>query len=128
MSKRLLFLFLVGVAVFFSLPSRAGAFYYGFCSEPSEPSCLMFGIDSKSEFDYCKMDVESYISDVESFLECLNSEAEDKLSEIEDLKSKINDLVEEIHSIRSAQDEARDEANRVIERFNCYARGDSFCP
>ena len=103
--------------------STVSAFYFGLCSEPSEPSCLMFntGFEDEWAFNNCKSEVESYISNVEMYRSCLDDEANEKISEIQRLKGEINDVREE-------QSSAVAKANTVIERFNCYARGESYCP
>lgn len=78
---------------------------YGYCSEPSEPSCLdMLGI-SRDEFSFqlCPSEVESYVDDVKRYIDC---------------------LVMEVKSTRAKQNRKVDD---VIERFNCYASGNDFC-
>ena len=80
--------------------------YMGYCSEPSEPSCVdMLGI-SRDEFSMsmCRSEIESYLSDIETYIDCRVGELEDE------------------------QRQLRDDADRSIERFNCYARGEDFCP
>jgi len=72
-----------------------------FCSEPSPPYCIdSYGtFDNDWSFRSCKSEVENYLANVERYLDCLDSE---KL-------------------------ETSRKANEVVERFNCKARGDSFC-
>ncbi len=71
-----------------------------YCSRPTAPSCPVLGkFDSEWEFNSCKSEMESYQSDVDSYVSCLSRES----------SSVIN------------------EYNEAVERFNCYARGSSFC-
>jgi hypothetical protein len=72
----------------------------GYCSRPTAPSCPMMGkFDSDWEFNSCKSEMQSYQDDVERYGRCL---AEEQAAVIR-------------------------EFNEAVERFNCYARGSSFC-
>lgn len=80
-----------------------------YCTEPSEPDCIDWDHNFKDQFafDMCRSEVESYVSEVESYISCLN---------------------DEISNIQSHQQETQGKAGEVIEKFNCHARGESFCP
>lgn len=73
-----------------------------FCSPPPQPYCIDTLGFSRDEFAFqsCRMDVERFQRQVREFVQCLDDERE----------RAIRDL------------------NRAIERFNCHARGESFCP
>lgn len=73
-----------------------------FCSEPSQPTCTSSFYDFSDEYSFnrCKNDVEAYLSEIENYRSCLAAEIDD----------------------------AAEEANSVIEEFNCKAEGRSFCP
>jgi predicted ribosome quality control (RQC) complex YloA/Tae2 family protein len=77
---------------------------WGYCSEPSAPSCATrYGpFDDTYDFDRCKREMQSYQSDVESFLSCQRSE---------------------IEKIRSDNERAIQEYNDAVESFNRRARG-----
>lgn len=78
---------------------------YGFCSTPSEPSCInMLGI-SKDDFTFqmCRSELESYRQQVQSYIRC---------------------MVDEVNMEKEKQ--AR-ELDRAIDRFNCYAKGGTTC-
>ena len=83
------------------LALSSGQVFAYYCSEPSEPSCLRYGsgFSSRSEFDSCKWEVERYLREVSDYQQCLQNEIE----------------------------EASTEARKVVEKFNCYAEGQSFC-
>jgi hypothetical protein len=68
---------------------------------PTVPNCLTYLGISNDEyaFDMCRNDLERYRSSMRDYLKCLNSEA----------------------------DEAIDELNKSISKFNCYARNESIC-
>jgi hypothetical protein len=72
------------------------------CTAPVEPFCInRFGtFDDDWSFRSCRRDVETYREEVRAYLSCLRLEEERIISEV----------------------------NRVIERFNCRARGERFCP
>ena len=88
-----------------SFPETSEAFI-GYCTEPEPPYCLdAFGtFDDEWSFNRCKADMESYLSDVDHYTDCIIQEAREKASQ------------------------AASEANEAIERFNCKAQGNSFCP
>lgn len=71
------------------------------CSEPSEPSCIdgYGAFDDDWSFNSCKSEVESFVSETEDYVRCL--------------KRKCNEAVEN--------------ANAAIEKFNCRAKGGSVC-
>lgn len=79
-------------------PAAATGYY---CTEPREPSCISSygGFDDEWEFNMCKTEVEQYLDDVSRFQTCLA-----------DWHGAIDN-----------------EANDVIESFNCKARGDNYC-
>lgn len=79
--------------------------YLGYCSEPTEPSCVdMLGLSrDQFFFDMCRNEIETYLSDIDDYIACRVGELED---ERRDLNRK---------------------ADEYIERFNCYARGEDFC-
>jgi hypothetical protein len=91
--------------VLFAQIATANSSYAYYCSEPSEPSCIdMLGISrDQFSFDMCKSEVESYLADVDAYKNCLISEANSKI------------------------EETSSEASSVIDKFNCYARGESIC-
>lgn len=75
-----------------------------FCTRPTAPSCPMMGkFDSDWEFNSCKSEMESYQDSIERYFDCLNKDLNDEKSA----------------TVR--------EYNEAVERFNCYARGSSFC-
>ncbi|MCZ6172333.1 hypothetical protein [Campylobacter ureolyticus] len=79
------------------------SFSFGFgCYKPTIPMCVedYYGnFNSKSDFEMCKMEVENYTRDLQEYIQCLEEE--------------INEAIEE--------------QNEVIKKFNCKARGDSYC-
>lgn len=81
-------------------PAAADAAYY--CSEPDEPYCLSrYGsFEEEWEFDRCRREVQNFVSEVEDFASCLDQAKQEKI----------------------------DEANQAVERFNCKANGETFCP
>ena len=83
----------------FVFASDADASLY--CSEPTEPSCISMLAISRDEFsfDTCRSEVESYLDEVRDYQQCLRDEINEKT----------------------------DEANRVVEQFNCYAQGNELC-
>lgn len=79
---------------------------YAFCYKPDPPYCIdAFGtFESDWSFNNCKSEVESYLSETDEYVSCI---------------------------VRKAQrdsEEAQSEADDTIERFNCKAKGNSFCP
>lgn len=71
-----------------------------FCTRPTAPSCPVMGkFDSDWEFESCKSEMESYQDSIEHYFDCLNDEKSATVREY----------------------------NEAVERFNCYARGGSFC-
>lgn len=75
------------------------------CMKPNPPMCIdqIGGFDEWS-FQQCQNEVEFFVQQVQQFQQCVIYEAE-----------RINS-------------DAQQEANRVVERFNCKAQGESFCP
>lgn len=89
--------FIILLLASFSVPSYA----YYYCHEPRPPSCPMFGgFESDFEFQMCKVEVEQYVQSMEDYAQCEQ---------------------------RRIRDEAREKVDEVIERFNCHARGGTFC-
>lgn len=70
-----------------------------YCSEPSTPYCLNSDFSDKYDFESCQRKMKSYLSDVEDYRECLQNES----------------------------NEALNEANKAIKKFNCRASGESLC-
>lgn len=99
------FVHVVIVLLFMQAPRPAYAFF-GYCSEPSEPSCLsMLGLSpDEFAFDLCRSEVEAYIQSVKRYTECL------------------------IDEVQTETEEQNRKVNNAIERFNCYASGNDFCP
>lgn len=59
------------IGIFFStVYLSAGCFL-----KPSEPFCVNFEFRSKSNFDYCKRQVENYLEDVSKYISCMKDEA-----------------------------------------------------
>lgn len=77
-----------------------------YCSKPEPPYCIDGYNTFENEYSFrdCKFDMERYLDDIERYTQCLFDEADTMASE------------------------ARREANETIERFNCKAEGNSFCP
>jgi hypothetical protein len=73
-----------------------------FCSEPSKPYCLdSFGdFSDQWEFEKCRSEVEGFVQKSKRYAECLSE----------------------------ARSDAVEKANTVVERFNCKARRERFCP
>lgn len=95
------YLSVAGLALTFAVTSGA-ANALMLCREPSAPSCVSgyYEFNDQYAFDSCKSDVESYLSDVSDYRSCLID----------------------------ASNDAAEQANEVIEDFNCKAEGNSFCP
>jgi hypothetical protein len=84
-------------------PSSASAYLdLRRCYEPSEPTCVSddFAFRSDWGFQSCRSQVERFRSEVEEYLDCQ----------------------------RRNQRSAIEALNATIERFNCRARGGTFCP
>jgi hypothetical protein len=73
-----------------------------FCSKPSAPYCIdAYGtFESERTYRNCRSEVEHYLSQMDDYVTCLGREVDD----------------------------ARTEANGTIDRFNCKAQGNRFCP
>jgi hypothetical protein len=69
------------------------------CSEPSKPSCLDIGQPDS----WCRDEVEQYLAREKQFRDCLVDEANQRI------------------------EESKRRARQVVERWNCYAEGNSFC-
>lgn len=95
------YLAIVGLTMMFGMFGGTAQAYL-FCREPSEPTCTSGYVDFNDQysFDSCKRDVESYLSDISDYRSCL--------------VAAINDAAEQ--------------SSEVIEKFNCKAEGNSFCP
>jgi hypothetical protein len=91
----------LGIGLMLSAGCSTSASAILFCSKPTEPSCIdRFGTFSDEwSFNRCKSEVESYMSDATSYRSC---------------------LINEINSVKS-------EVDTVVERFNCKAKGGTFC-
>ncbi len=95
-----IFVFLVTLTLAVTpMPRAANA--YGSCSEPRPPYCIdaLGTFEDEFAFGRCRSEVERYQDEVRAYVRCLERE----------------------------QDEAIDEANRVVDRFNCKADGGTFC-
>lgn len=86
------------------------SYAFGYCSEPSVPSCvsLSFGdtFDDEYDLDRCGSDMDRYRSDVESYQDCLSD--------------KIDDVVEEYN-------DAVEEYDDAVDKFECESDGGSYC-
>lgn len=71
------------------------------CHAPDEPYCITgYGtFESDYSFNTCKSDLENYRTEVEDFLSCQ--------------KRAANELI--------------DEYNEAVRKFNCRAKGQSYC-
>lgn len=89
---------LASLVAFFATPTNAAMF----CSEPSEPYCLdtLSNSDDEWAFNSCRSEVESFVDDTNRYTQCLADE----------------------------RNEAVKKANDAVERFNCKARRQGFCP
>jgi hypothetical protein len=92
-------LFAIAASTLFAHQLKADVSVYNVvCSDPSEPTCLMF-LSSDSEgysFQSCRSEVQSYIDDLKEWQECVANEA---------------------HRI------AREAAGEIVDKFNCKAEG-----
>lgn len=79
--------------------------YYGSCSEPSKPSCVDYLSINHDKFsmDMCRADIDSYSRRIKEYIECIRSELEQESTE------------------------QTGKLNKVVRRYNCYARGEKFC-
>jgi hypothetical protein len=81
-----------------AIAQQASAAMY--CTRPRDPDCPMLGkFDSDYEFQSCKSDMESYQVAVNKYAQCLDDEKSSTIKEF----------------------------NKAVERFNCYARGETMC-
>ncbi len=69
------------------------------CSEPSKPFCLGFGPPD----DMCRFSVEQYVRQERDFRQCVVDEANMRV------------------------EESRTRSNKIIELWNCYAKGSTYC-
>lgn len=92
---------IIAFALACAIGAEAQAQTYNSCFEPAPPDCIdRYGtFDDEWSFNRCKRDVESYIDDVSMFRSCLANWHEAVGYEVDE----------------------------VIERFNCKARGESYC-
>ena len=76
------------------------------CYRPNVPYCIdAYGtFDNDWSFQSCKNEVERYVADMNEYSSCIIRQAKIEISE------------------------AEDETSRTIEKFNCNARGELFCP
>jgi hypothetical protein len=79
-------------------PYECSDFGYSGIERPRKPNCFEFPFETRTVFEMCQMDMDSYTSKMRRYLACLKAEA----------------------------DEAIKEHNSAVESFNCSARG-SFC-
>lgn len=85
--------------VLLSVLIQPGASVAMFCSEPSAPYCLNSDFSDKYDFESCQSNMKSYLRNVADYRECLQNES----------------------------NQALDEANKAIKKFNCRAKGESLC-
>lgn len=89
---------------FLAYSTSASAEYLN-CMKPSPPMCIdQFGGFDEWSFQQCRNEVEFFVQQMQQFQQCVIYE------------------VERLHA------DAQQETNRVVERFNCKAQGESFCP
>jgi hypothetical protein len=71
------------------------------CSEPRKPICLDLNpsFNSETDFSLCRMEVEMFVKGNKEYVACLHAEIE----------------------------AAAARTKKMIERFNCRARNESFC-
>jgi len=93
---------IITLALAVSAAAPAEAQTYKSCYEPEPPRCInSYGtFDDEWAFESCKAEVKRYIAEVETFQSCLA------------------DWHEAVGY----------EVDKVIERFNCKARGEVYCP
>lgn len=98
-------------------PSAAFPRFGSSCYEPDSPSCVNYMGTTKDEYSFqlCRDKVARFSSEVTEYIQCRLDEAE------ADYKEKLGEIK------RDAVNK-RDESDRAIKRFNCYAKGGSFCP
>lgn len=102
MSTRRLWTLTATAALFFWAGSASSE--YVLCTKPSEPYCVSsYGDFDEWSFRQCRMEVEHYMRELKDFRECITRE------------------------VQRLDMEAVQEANETIDRFNCKARGESFC-
>jgi hypothetical protein len=69
------------------------------CIEPSKPFCLDIGQPD----DWCRSEVEQFLAREKEFRDCLVDEANQRI------------------------EESKRRSKQVVEKWNCYAKGNSFC-
>lgn len=81
-------------------------FAFSACFQPQRPICVNFPLTFERELSFksCRQDVERFVKLTEDYNDCLRDEAEERMAEA----AKI--------------------AKKVIDQFNCRAKGESFCP
>ena len=95
----------ISVAVALSAMAMIGPAAAGFgtmqptCFEPDPPWCLNGSLKSEYEFESCRTQMEHYVREVNDYVRCLDR----------------------------AQDAAIRESNEAVRRFNCKAKGNTFC-
>ena len=89
---------------------------YRTCTNPTPPICvgLSFTYENETSFRQCRDTVSRYVMDVERFRSCVIESAQ------EIAEQAIRNGAEEA-------DDAVEELNGVVERFNCKASGTSIC-
>ena len=73
----------------------------GFCMEPHKPYCVnsQSTYDNDYSFSSCRSQVQTYIRSVNSYVDCLRDEQRSAIAE----------------------------SNKVVDYFNCKAKGGNFC-
>jgi len=99
------------------LPGKAFSGFGSSCFEPSSPSCVSYMGMSDDEFTFqmCRDKVARFSNEVNEYIQCRLNEAESEYNE-------------KLSQIKTEAMSKKDEANRAIRRFNCYAKGERFCP
>jgi hypothetical protein len=90
---------MVALSATFMVGPAAGFAQQPGCYEPDPPWCLNSSLKTDYEFDSCRSEMESYVREVNNYVRCLDR----------------------------AQDAAIRESNDAVRRFNCKAKGSSFC-
>lgn len=88
---------LAGAILLVGSPANAAPY----CNRPDPPSCVSMMSINLDEFSFnsCRRDVQSYRDEIEDYKRCLQ-----------------NDLADAI-----------DEYSSTVRKFNCYAKGETYC-
>ncbi len=99
------------------LPGAAFSRFGSSCYEPDSPSCVNYMGMNKDEFSFqmCRDKVARFSNEVTEYVQCKLDEAE------AEYKEKLDEIKRDAVNKRA-------ESDRAIKRFNCYAKGGSFCP